>query len=414
MGRPVLALWKNRHVADLMPSHDEVSLPFFAALAEGLPEAVIATTADGAITYFNPAAERLLGYERRAVTGRNIAMLVPQQPGRRADAMKWLARWAHEPDESQARFLDLIAQTKSGRLIPIDVRVVEREIGGERRYLITLRDNTARRQEQAAFKEAHLRASRILQVAEDGIISADARQMITFFNLKAEQMFGYRAEEVVGNPLSMLLPERYRRRHAGDIEAFGAGKQASRKMNERGSVVGLRKNGEEFPMEIAITKVTVGDAITFTAHARDITLRKRQEEQLQESMRRFRAIFDHAFDAMGLLSPDGTVLEINRAGRLMTEGGSQLVGLPLWDLPWAGSDLAPDGIARQRLKQAIAEAARGEIIRYTAELRRAEGDVRQIDISLTPVKDEHGRVVYIVPEGRDLTFGSSGAPGAAS
>ena len=128
-----------------------------------------------------------------------------------------------------------------------------------------------------------------------------------------------------------------------------------------------------------------------------------RRKSCKESERRFRAIFDHAFEAMGLLAPDGTVLEINRAGRLMTEGHSQLIGLPLWDLPWAGSDLAPDDSARQRLKSAIAEAARGETVRYTAELRRGEGDVRKIDISLTPVKDEFGHVVYIVPEGRDVT-----------
>jgi hypothetical protein len=55
------------------------------------------------------------------------------------------------------------------------------------------------------------------------------------------------------------------------------------------------------------------------------------------------------------------------------------------------------------MKSAIADAARGEAVRYTAELHRAEGDIRKIDISLTPVKDEVGQVVYIVPEGRDVT-----------
>jgi PAS domain S-box-containing protein len=390
-------------MTNLTRDRSDISPTFFKALVEGVPEAIIVAAPDGTIAYFNPASERLLGYAQSEVVGRNITMLVPPQPDRRADVMKWLERWAHESDETQSRFLDLIAQTKSGRQMPVDVRVVERVLDGEQRYFITFRDNTARRQEQASFKEAHLKASRILQIAEDGIISADAAQTITFFNLKAEQMFGYLAEEVLGRPLTMLLPERYRHRHSRDVEGFGVGKQASRKMNERGSVVGLRRNGEEFPMEVAITKVTVGGAITFTAHARDITRRKRQEEMLQESERRFRAIFDHAFEAMGLLSPDGTVLEINRAGRLMTEGGSQLVGLPLWDLPWAGSDLAPDDSARQRLKTAIADAARGETVRYTAELHRTESDIRKIDITLTPVKDELGHVVYIVPEGRDVT-----------
>lgn len=381
----------------------EASPNFFKALVDGVPEAIVAVTPDGTIAYFNAASERLLGYTQAEVLGRNIAMLVPQQPDRRADAMKWLERWAHEPDETQSRFLDLIAQTKAGKQMPVDVRVVDRKIEGERRYLITVRDNTARRQEQAAFKEAHLKASRILQIAEDGIVSTDATQTITFFNLKAEQIFGYRAEEVLGRQLSTLLPERYRYRHREEVARFGAGKIASRQMNERGHVVGLRKDGEEFPLEVAITKVSVGGALTYTAHLRDITQRKRQEEKLRESERRFRAIFDHAFEAMGLLAPDGTVLEINRAGRLMTEGQSQLIGLPLWDLPWAGSDLEPDDSARQRLKAAIAQAARGERVRYTADLRRGEGDVRKIDISLTPVKDELGHVIYIVPEGRDVT-----------
>ncbi len=380
---------------------DKTSPAFFRALVEGVPEAIIVTTPDGTITYFNPASEKLLGYAQADVIGRNIVMLVPQQPDRRADTVKWLERWANEPDETQSRFLDFIAQTKSGAQMPVDVRVVERKIEGERRYFITFRDNTARRKEQAAFRQAHLRASRILQVAEDGIISADAAQTITFFNLKAEEMFGYRAEEVMGRPLSTLMPERYRARHKGDVERFGMGKQASRQMNERGSVVGQRKSGEEFPMEVAITKVNVGGALTYTAHVRDITKRKQRDEQLRESERRFRAIFEHAFEAIGLLSPDGTVLEINRAGRLMTEGASQLIGLPLWDLPWAGSDLTPDDTARQRLRSAVAQAAGGEPVRYTAELRRSETDTRKIDISLTPIRDDTGKVIYIVPEGRE-------------
>ena len=385
---------------------DHKSPEFFRALVEGVPEAIIVTRPDGTITYFNPASEKLLGYAQTEVVGRNIVMLVPPQPDRRADAVKWLERWAHEPDETQSRFLDFIAQTKGGTQMPVDVRVVERKIEGERRYFVTFRDNTSRRKEQAAFRQAHLRASRILQVAEDGIVSTDAQQTITFFNLKAETMFGYRAEEVLGRPLSMLMPERYRERHAADMERFGAGKQASRQMNERGGVLGLRKDGEEFPMEVAITKVSVGGALTFTAHVRDVTRRKQREEQLRESERRFRAIFEHAFEAIGLLSPTGTVLEINRAGRQMTEAGSQLIGLPLWDLPWAGSDLAPDDSARERLRSAVARAAKGETVRYAAELRRSESDVRTIDISLTPIRDENGQVIYIVPEGREVTASS--------
>jgi len=387
-------------MTSLARDRTDLSASFYRGLVDSVPEAIIVTRPDGTIVYINPASERLLGYALDEVAGRSVSTLVPQQPDRRADAIKWLERWASESNDTQSRFLDLIAATKSGRQMPVDVRVVEAKLDGERRYIITFRDNTVRRAEQAAFKEAHLRASRILQIAEDGIVSADATQAITFFNLKAEAMFGYRAEEVVGRPLATLLPDRYRQHHSEDVARFGSGKQASRQMNERGAVWGRRKSGEEFPLEIAITKVSVAGALTYTAHLRDITQRRDREQRLQESERRFRAIFEHAFEAVGLLSPDGTVLEINRAGRLMTEGTAPLAGLTLWDLPWAGSDQTPDDAARQRLKGAVARAARGETVRYTETLTVPGEPVRTIDISLTPIRDETGKVIYIVPEGR--------------
>lgn len=259
-------------------AHEGVMSPAFCrGLVESIPEAVIVTTPEGIVVWMNPAGERLLGYRAPEVEGRSVAMLVPQQPDRRAEAVKWLQRWAAESDETQSRRLDLIAETKGGRQMPVDVRVVEARLEGRARYIITFRDNTARRQEQAAFKEQNLRASRILQVAEDGIVSTDADQLINFFNLKAEAMFGYRAEDVIGKPLSMLLPARYRTQHPGHVESFGRGKQASRQMNERGTVWGLRKSGEEFPLEVAITKVTVGGERTYTAHMRDLTRRRQWE-----------------------------------------------------------------------------------------------------------------------------------------
>ena len=129
-------------------ARDEELPDFHRALVEGIPEAIIVSTPDGEITYFNPASERLLGYTAAEVVGRSITVLVPQQPGRRADPVKWLARWAAEPEHEQSRFLDLIGRRKDGHEMPVDVRVVEARIGGAPRFLITFRDNSVRRQEQ--------------------------------------------------------------------------------------------------------------------------------------------------------------------------------------------------------------------------------------------------------------------------
>lgn len=261
-----------------MGKEDSAAAGFYRALVEGIPEAIIVSTPEGEITYFNPASERLLGYASSDVLGRNVTMLVPQQPGQRADPVKWLARWAAEPQHEQSRYLDLIARRRDGTEFPADVRVVEAQIDGKRRFFITFRDNTARRQEQIAFKEKNLLFSRILMVAEDGIVSADAEQNITFFNVKAEQMFGYRADEVLGKSLDILLPERFRSAHARQVDAFGKGRTASRWMSERGPVTGLRRDGTEFPVDATITRVETNGRLTYTVHLRDSAGKTRRIE----------------------------------------------------------------------------------------------------------------------------------------
>jgi PAS domain S-box-containing protein len=174
-------------------------------------------------------------------------------------------------------------------------------------------------------------------------------------------------------------------------------------MSERRQVRGLRRSGETFPIEAAITKVAVHGELTYTAHLRDISLRKAAESRLAESERRFRAMFDHAVGAVALLDRDGVVLEINRAARALTEGADPLLGRPLWELPWLGAGAAaPDSAGRERLRNAIAAAAAGDGVRYEAELD--DGGVRRkIDLTLTPIRDDAGKVVYILPEGRETT-----------
>lgn len=375
----------------------------FAAIVGAVPEAIIVATPQGEITFMNAAAEALLGYPAAEVVGQGIAMLVPPQPGRRADPVKWLARWAAEPQAEQSRYLDFQARRSDGHEMPVDVRVAETRIGGASRFVITVRDNTVRRREQMAFRQTSLQAARILLMAEDAIVSCDADQAITFFNLKAEAMFGYGAEEIIGQPLTLLLPEAARAAHPAQVEAFGAGRVASRMMSERQEVEGRRRSGEIFPLEAAITKVSVGGTLTYTAHLRDITARKAVQRRLEDSERRFRAIFDHAFGAIALLAPDGTVLEINRAAAALTTGGEPLLGRPLWDLPWLGAaGVTPDATARDRLQAAVATAATGRSVRYTAEL--ADGAIRRkIDLSLTPIADAAGAVIDILAEGREVT-----------
>ncbi|MFI4975519.1 MAG: PAS domain S-box protein [Caulobacterales bacterium] len=378
----------------------DATLPgFHETVLDGLPEAVIVAAPDGVITFVNAAAQTLLGYGAADVVGQPITALVPRQPERRVDPVKWLARWAAEPDVEQSRFLDLTARRRDGREMPVEVRVREGRVGGRQRYFITVRDNTARRHEQIALKDANLRAARILMVAEDAIVSIDADQKLIFFNLAAERMFGYRAEEVLGQPLSILIPWQARAAHEGHVEAFRDSKHASRMMSERSQVKGFRRSGETFPLEATITKVMAAGALTYTAHLRDVTERNRARDALLESERRIRAVFDHAGEAIALLTPAGEVVEINRAGEALTTAERPLIGAPLWEAPWLGFDVASAPAAAERLRAAIQTAAAGEPARMAAELIR-DGKPLPIDVRLTPIPDDTGVVAYVLAEGR--------------
>lgn len=378
---------------------------YFKLLVEGIPEALIVSRPDGTIVYFNPAAERLTGYSSAEVTGQKITMLVPRREDRRVDPIKWLTRWAGEPDDVQSRFLDLIGRTKDGRDIPFGVRVRSQQIDGEELFLITFRDVSADRAEQADFRDAHLQATRILQIAEDAIVSIDGDQNITFFNLKAEDMFGYTAEEVMGRPISLLLPQDLQADHKRQIEAFGLSKVPSKAMSERSEVTGVRKGGELFAIEASITSVNVHGAPTYTAHIRDITERKMAELALSESELRFRAIFDNALEAIALLQTDGTVLEINRSAKSLTEGDAELFGLALWELPWFADETDPQAEreGRNRLKQAVIAGAAGETTRFATSLTKPGGDIRKIDFNIIPVRGQGPNVRFLLAEGRDIT-----------
>lgn len=378
---------------------------FFRLLVEGIPEALIVSKPDGTITYFNPAAERLTGYVAADVEGQDISILLPRRDDRRADPLKWLQRWAAEPDDVQSRFLDLIGRTKQGKDLPFGVRVRPQTIGGEALFLITFRDVSIRKAEQASFRESHLRATRILQIAEDAIVSIDQNQEITFFNLKAEQVFGYAAEDVIGKPMTMLLPDSLRRTHGAHVRAFGESKVPSKLMSQRGEVSGLRKNGEIFPIEASITSVHVHGTPTFTAHIRDITAQKAAQSALVESELRFRAIFDNAYEAIALLTQGGKVLEINRAAKALTEGDAPLTGMALWDLPWFTDETDQEGEreGREQLRQAVAAGAEGKISHFETGVTKPGGEARRIDFNLIPVKDANSEIVFLVAEGRDIT-----------
>jgi PAS domain S-box-containing protein len=121
----------------------------------------------------------------------------------------------------------------------------------------------------------------IVEIAADAVICMDAFQRITFFNKGAEAIFGYAPQEIVGQRIETLIPERYRSNHARQVAEFGRSKVHARRMGERREIAGLRKSGEEFPAEAAISQVHQGDSVIYAVVLRDVTVRKRFEQREQ-------------------------------------------------------------------------------------------------------------------------------------
>ncbi len=127
--------------------------------------------------------------------------------------------------------------------------------------------------------------AKILDLAEDAIISVDERQRIVLFNRGAERMFGYSAQEMKDQPLDVLLPANAAEAHRRHMRTFEKSTASSRGMIERSEIRGRRKNGTEFPAEASISKVDVNGSMTFTAILRDVTERAAAQEKIMNSLR---------------------------------------------------------------------------------------------------------------------------------
>ncbi|HYW51351.1 MAG TPA: PAS domain-containing sensor histidine kinase [Gemmatimonadaceae bacterium] len=149
----------------------------------------------------------------------------------------------------------------------------------------------------------HVLAS-VLHIASDAVLCVDEAQVIRFFNDGAARIFGYSAADVLGQPLSLLLPSRFHGSHAEHIRRFGGGDSSARRMSERSPIFGRRQNGEEFSAEAAIVRVAHGDAILFAVVMRDVTEQRRNEAVVQQALTAAESAVRDRDDMLGLVSHD--------------------------------------------------------------------------------------------------------------
>jgi PAS domain S-box-containing protein len=143
-----------------------------------------------------------------------------------------------------------------------------------------------------------------LAIAVDAIVAVDEAQRVIFFNGGAETIFGYTSDEILGQPLERLLPSRFRAAHAGQVRSFGKSGDSARRMGQRGSITGVRKDGSEFPAEASIAHIDTAKGRVYSVVLRDITDRRRFEETNAHLVRELQGAVTARDEMMGVVSHD--------------------------------------------------------------------------------------------------------------
>jgi two-component system, NarL family, sensor histidine kinase UhpB len=241
------------------------------------------------------------------------------------------------------------------------------------------------------MRESAARLNGIIQSAMDAIITVDERQNIAIFNPAAEEMFGCTAADVLGTPLEQFIPLRFREAHATYIDRFGATGVTRRRMGAQSEIVGLRANGEEFPVEASISQLSSGGKKLFSVILRDITRRKRDELALRESAERYQRLVELVPDAIWI-EREGRIAFVNRAcvQLLGAESVVQLLGMS--PLRFIHPDYHVVAMERRQRLEAGLEAGP----RIEKRIVRLDGEVRDVEIAEAPFPDEGVTAIFAV------------------
>ena len=236
-----------------------------AAIVESSDDAIMSKDLEGRIVTWNRAAQTLYGYSAGEAIGRHVSILMP--PGR----MRELPELMDGVRAGTQLHLETVRMRKDGRLIDVALTVspIRDPDGAVVGASVIGRDVTERRR-----VDDQLRA--FLEVAPDAIVVIDRAGSINAVNTQAETIFGHTREEMVGRPLEMLLPQRYRGTHVAHRLAFSA-EPTRRPMGSGLELFGLRRDGTEFPVDIQLSSLATKEGTLPVAAIRDVTERRRLE-----------------------------------------------------------------------------------------------------------------------------------------
>lgn len=251
----------------------------FEGLFEAASDAIIISDATGTIELANAQAEALFGYTRAELAGQTIELLIPERFRERH--VKHRSGYVKEP---RARMmgtdLDLYARRKDGSEFPVDISLSAVKSDDGLLVFTGIRDVTWRQQTERQMHESEARFRAVAETAADAVVIAGSDGTIAYLNRAAEEMFGHKLDDVTGQPLTLLMPERFHRAHREGLNRY-LETGTPHVIGKTLELTGLKKDGSEFPLELSLATWSMNNAIFFSGLIRDVSERKRSEQQIR-------------------------------------------------------------------------------------------------------------------------------------
>jgi len=350
----------------------------------------------GAVRLFNRACELLFGYRADEIIGRNVNVLMPSPYHDEHDGYL-----RHYRATGERRIIGIGRNVQGcradGSVFPMYLSVGEiNQTGAERLFVGIIHDTS---QQQAVEQELRERAERmrsILETIPDAIIVIDERGLIESFSAAAERLFGWSAEEVIGNNVNILMPSPYREQHDGYLGRYHRTGE-KRVIGIGRVVVGQRRDGSTFPMELAVGEMRMPGGRLFTGFVRDLTERQDADKRLQELQTELLHV--SRLSDMGQMSsalahelnqPLTAVINWTQAARRIIQ--TQGVDMPPKALEFMDNAIAQANRAGQIIRRLRSFIEKGETERQLEEINRAVEEATAL--ALVGARDGGIRVTF--------------------
>jgi PAS domain S-box-containing protein len=361
----------------------------YRGLLEAAPDAMVVVDESGNIVLLNVQAEKQFGYSRDTLLGQPVKNIIPE-----GFAERLIADGTRTAKEALAQQIgtgiELIGLRQDGTEFPIEIMLSPLENADGTLVTAAIRDISVRTAADQHLAQMERRYRGLLEAAPDAMVVVDPSGDIVLLNVQAEKQFGYRRDELIGQPVKNIIPEGFAERLIADGSRTAAEAYAQQ-IGTGIELNGRRKDGTEFPIEIMLSPLENAEGILVTAAIRDISVRRAADKHLAQMESRYRGLLEAAPDAMVVVNSDWEIVLLNvQAEKQFGYSRNELLGQKV-------KNIIPAGFAERLIADALrtTEDALAQQIGTGIELtgRRKDKTEFPIEIMLSPLENTDGILV---------------------